>query len=366
MIIARYLSREVMRTTLSITLLLMLIFSCHQLVRFFGAPSEGQFPLMVALKLVLVQWPILLGYFLPLFLYLSIVVTYSRLYHSSEMVAMFTSGLSRWDLVMMTLKFSLVLFLFECFFVFEAKPWLGHEFEQLRAEAVTEAPLQLLSAGKFKSINNGQVVYYAESTSRHRDRLNNLFIASKSKQHDSRWDVMFARQGSQKIVKGERAPYLVLTDGHQYMGRPGHADYDITAFETLAKRIDGAHTSLNTNAKFASTHQLWLHRDIPVYAAEWHWRMAGVVSIILLVLLAIPLSHVRPRQGSFAKLFPAIILYGLYVNCLLATRSWIKQDTVNLHWSMWEVHLAMMIVIAIMYFLDDRDRYLHIIRRRME
>jgi lipopolysaccharide export system permease protein len=354
-----------MKTTLSVTLVLMLIFSCHQLVRFFGTSAEGQFPLSIALQLVLVQWPILLGYFLPLFLFLSIIVTYSRLSLSNEMVVLESSGMGRMQLVRITLGFVFLMLLFEGFFVFEAKPWLAHTFEHLRSEALSVTPLQLLTPGRFKVMNGGRVVYYAEEANSARDEMKHLFVAFKNEKRQNSWDVMFAEGGHQYKPNAHAKPFIVLTQGHQYSGVPGQGDYQTTSFSRLAKRVDLEPRALSRNPKYISTHQLWVQRQDSGFAAELHWRIAGVVSMLLLVLLAIPLSKVRPRQGSYTRLMPGILLYVLYVNCLLVARSWLKQGAMSPAWGMWGVHAVMAVVVLLTYVWDDRIRYSAILKKRL-
>lgn len=43
--------------------------------------------------------------------------------------------------------------------------------------------------------------------------------------------------------------------------------------------------------------------------AEFHWRLAIPLAIPLMTLIAVPLARVNVRQGKFAKVFPAVLLY---------------------------------------------------------
>ena len=365
MIIARYLAKEVMQMTLSVTTALMLIFSAHQLIRFFGSAAEGQFPLLVALKLVLLQWPILLGYFLPFFLFLSIIATYARLNQNQEMIVLKSSGIGQKKLLQYTMRFVFVVVLFEAFFVFGAKPWLGAAFQSLKADALSAAPLQWVTPGKFQSLNHGNVVYYAESANASHDEIHHVFAAFKAAKGEG-WNVLFADSGHHQSDKNGHEHYVVLSHGNQYSGEPGSASYQSASFDALSKHIVIENKPQSSNAKFVSTQQLWDKRHIPFFAAELHWRAAGVISMILLVFLAIPMSQSLPRRSGYGRISSGVLIYVIYINCLLVTRSWIKQGEVDLLWGMWPVHLVMGAFVLGMYLWHDKDRYREMIKHRMQ
>ncbi|MGL5738275.1 MAG: LptF/LptG family permease, partial [Plesiomonas shigelloides] len=46
--------------------------------------------------------------------------------------------------------------------------------------------------------------------------------------------------------------------------------------------------------------------------AELHWRLTLIAAVPILALLVIPLSAVNPRQGRFANVVPALLLYLIY------------------------------------------------------
>ena len=46
--------------------------------------------------------------------------------------------------------------------------------------------------------------------------------------------------------------------------------------------------------------------------AELNWRITLILAVPLMALLAVPLSRVNPRQGRFAKILPALLLYLIY------------------------------------------------------
>ena len=58
--------------------------------------------------------------------------------------------------------------------------------------------------------------------------------------------------------------------------------------------------------------------------AEFQWRLSVPIAAVLLgPLLAFPLSVTSPRQGRFAKLGIAIVIYLIYSNLLILMEAWV-------------------------------------------
>jgi len=72
--------------------------------------------------------------------------------------------------------------------------------------------------------------------------------------------------------------------------------------------------------------------------AELQWRLSFPISVFILVLLAVPLSRVNPRQGRFAQLFPAILIYIIYANMIFVSRNWLENGEIPWWVGMWWIH----------------------------
>ena len=96
--------------------------------------------------------------------------------------------------------------------------------------------------------------------------------------------------------------------------------------------------------KSASTYSLKQSSD-PTDQAEFQWRMSTPVSALLLALAAIPLSRSRPRQGRYAKMLLALVIYAVYFNLLDVSRSWVEQGSSDYIW--WVPGLLALVVAAL-------------------
>jgi lipopolysaccharide export system permease protein len=63
-------------------------------------------------------------------------------------------------------------------------------------------------------------------------------------------------------------------------------------------------------------------------------------------LLAIPLSRGRPRQGRYARVLLALVIYAVYFNVLDVSRTWVEQGTAD---TIWWVPGVTILLVAAMY-----------------
>jgi lipopolysaccharide export system permease protein len=56
--------------------------------------------------------------------------------------------------------------------------------------------------------------------------------------------------------------------------------------------------------------------------------------------VAVPLSRLRPRQGRYARVGFAIVVYFVYSNLLSACKVWLEKGDLTPAVGVWWVHLA--------------------------
>ena len=71
--------------------------------------------------------------------------------------------------------------------------------------------------------------------------------------------------------------------------------------------------------------------------------------LIVVTVLAVPLSRVNNRQGRFGKLMPAIFLYFIYLVALNAMRDAIESGAVPVAVTMLPVHLLFLAVAGLLF-----------------
>ena len=84
----------------------------------------------------------------------------------------------------------------------------------------------------------------------------------------------------------------------------------------------------------------------PAAAAELQWRISVPVTLLVLTVLAVPLSRSAPREGRYSRVTVGILVYVIYSNLLGAAKVWVEQGVVPQVIGMWWVH-ALFLLVAI-------------------
>jgi lipopolysaccharide export system permease protein len=143
---------------------------------------------------------------------------------------------------------------------------------------------------------------------------------------------------AQQRGAGQAEQTFVLYDGRRYEGVPGEGEFRMISFSEggipirlgeLRKRSEGAEVK--------ATSELFGSSD-PADIAELEARMSAPLMVLVLMILAVPLARLRPRQGRFGKLGIGILVYFMYALLLDAARTWIENGTLPASVGLWWVH----------------------------
>ena len=103
LIIFRYLSRDLLITSLAVSAILLTIFLSGKFSDYLDDAAQGKLAVDVLFTIIAYRMPNLLELILPLGFYLAILLAYGRMYIESEMVVLSATGMSQWQLVRITL-----------------------------------------------------------------------------------------------------------------------------------------------------------------------------------------------------------------------------------------------------------------------
>ncbi|MCB1827488.1 MAG: LptF/LptG family permease, partial [Coxiellaceae bacterium] len=187
MIIFRYLCKELYSSLLAITLVLLIIFITNQFIHYLKDAASGQITMTAVMQIMSLQIPLLLGYLLPLGLYLSILISYGRLYVDHEMTVLSSCGMSRAQLMGMTTIIALAVMFIVAALMLWVEPMVQGYRTRILDEAITNASIQKIVPKRFQVLKNHQVLY-ADQVSREDQTLYHFFMAKPSLK-DRQWDV---------------------------------------------------------------------------------------------------------------------------------------------------------------------------------
>ncbi len=337
----RYLLREVTWTFVGVTGVLLIVLLSNQLARLLGQAANNDFPAGIVLSLIGLTTLQQLTILVPIGLFLGIVLALGRLYHESEMTAMTACGVGPLRIYKPVALLAVVVAALLAVLSLRVIPAAWVRSAELRVEATRAAQFGALEPGRFRSFAGGEAVFYAERV----EKSGELFGVFVQRTDGDRVEIAMAERAVQRGA-GQPEQMFVLYDGRRYEGVPGTPNWRIVEFREhgIPVRLPDARVGKG-RVETRSTASL-LASDEPKDRAELSWRIAAPVMALVLMVLAVPLARLRPRQGRFARVGYAVVAYFLYSNMLAAVRVWIQKESPGGDLGMWWVHLVPLLLAA--------------------
>lgn len=340
LIILRYLLREVFKAQMTVLTVLLVVFLSREFVSVLAKAAEGKFPADLVMNLVLLNMPALIMMVLPLSLFLGILMAFGRMYAESEMVVLNATGVSEWYVARVTMVLALVTALIGGWISLHLVSWAKEREAQVIEEMKASAGLKTLIEGQFKTTSDDRTVLFVEKISKDGKILEKVFVAQVP-EVESRREQPFALVQSRvgKVVeKPDGSAFMVLAEGSRWQGYPGRMDYNTIDFDSYTIQLKEFDVEKERRKMDMLPLSALMESDELSHRVELQWRLAVPLAIPILALIAVPLSSVNPRQGKFAKLFPAILLYIGYFMLLMAGRRALDDEKVPIEIGLWWVH----------------------------
>jgi lipopolysaccharide export system permease protein len=353
-IIFRYLARDILAMTGAVTIVLMLVIISSRFVKYLAQAATGQLDANILFAIIGYRIPGFLELILPMAFFLAILLVHGRMYIDSEMTVLHACGMAPRRMMLYTLTVA--------FFVAILVAWLSLTVSPsglARAEALlnaqsTRGEFESLESGKFYSLRGGRGVVYSEYIDED-SVMRNVFLAEPGKKQnkDPARVVVFAAQGYPREDHDNGERFLVLENGYRVQGVPGRADFQVTSFERYGQRL-AKPNPLDVRREKAlalATSVLWSSNE-PAYRAALQWRISVPFLVLVVTLIAVPLSRTNSRQGRYVKIFPAIVIYVLYLVGLNAARGEVEQQHPLAVFGLWWVHFIFVGIAATLIAWD--------------
>lgn len=348
----RQLIRELLRTLVAVAVVVTVIVSSHRLAGLLGRAAEGEIPAELVLALLGLGTFNVLLLMLPLAFYLGTLLTLGRMRRDRELLAWSALGMAPLRLYRPLLAVALPLAGLTGLMTLFVAPELAQRYFDLRYAAEAEADVALLRPGQFHEFQNGRIVVYASALSSDRGELLNLFLSQRDEngqvtlQTAARGYLTAARSGSR---------YVILEQGQLLRGRPGSKDYLVVDYERHAIRLDSDRSSGRERLETVPTAELLARAD-DALRAELHWRLASPIAIIVLAILALPLSLSGQTNHRTGPILTASLVYLVYANSLSLARSWTERGLDPLELGLSWVHPLPLLLAAILLWTQRHRR----------
>ena len=344
MLAFRYLAKEVFITLFALTIILMFILVSNQLVGYLNRAASGRIPGILVMQILCLEMPNLLTLLLPLGFYVSVLLAYGRLYSENEMLVFQACGFSTARILAYTLLMGAVVSVFVAVMVY-LNPSIADQRAKLLQTSGMKAFIQMLSPQRFQVLPKQQVLYIDQINRAH-TKAQGLFLAQRNANPGPsqpwQWqvvaahDLVFAKKpGAQDEIQ--------MHHGRVYRMTPGSLEAQYGTFEKANVTIPKPELATQTDLRTLSFTNLWRHRKQNLAMdAELQWRFSIILMSLVLAVIAVPLSRVRPRSGRYAKILPAILVFLVYTNVLFIWREKLAWGAWSTHANMLYVHLGML------------------------
>jgi lipopolysaccharide export system permease protein len=348
-LIDRYLLREILLGWLAITLVLWLIMISHRMVGYLAQAATGELPGDVILVLLGVKTLWMIAYVMPFSLALGVVSGLGRLYRDNEMTVLVACGVGPGRIYRPLLGMAFLVAVILGWLVLDYIPGVIAYGERLTQRAEQQADISLLGAGRFNVLRGGQITFYAERLSDDKQRMENLFVyVYDRKNRDKPPQVISADSAYRMTDPDSGDDYLVFVKGFRYEGNPGESDYQIMKFDRQGVRVEmPGRTPPSSKRSAIPTDELLGSTDIKEIV-ELQWRLSVPVSVMVLVILAVPLSRTSPRKGRYGGLVVPVLLLVIYFNLMGTAKAWVEQGAIPPAIGIWWVHVLPVVVAALM------------------
>jgi lipopolysaccharide export system permease protein len=335
-ILNRYIFRETAVMWLAVTGVLLLVLLTDQFARVLDDAAGAELPknaIFAVMGLSSIQYLTIL---IPIGIFLAINLALARMYRDSEMAALMACGIGNISLYRPILLLAALLATAVAWLSLEAGPSAQREVKQIFDAARESADLAMLEPGRFISFGKEQVTIYAEEVGKD-GTLSNVFVQLRSK---DKVTVVVAKEAGQVNDEESGTKVLTFKNGERYEGVPGSQEFLIMSFAEHGIPFEVSRARQGELKPEAESFNELFARFDPAAVAEMQWRLSAPISLLVLTLIAVPLSRTQPRQGRYSGLATAILIYVIYNNLLGASKVWLEKESIPVWLGLWWVHLV--------------------------
>jgi lipopolysaccharide export system permease protein len=340
---------ELTKTAFAVLLVLVTIIVSRKFLGILTKAIEGDVAgetLLVLLGLKTLSAFIML---LPAAQFLAILMVFGRMYRDQEMAILASGGAGFARLYRAIAWILIPLAIVATWLALEVFPWSEATVESLMKKDEKTADLRGIKPGRFNEFSQGDVVLYAENLEEN-GKLSKIFVQSRSGDKNG---VTVADSGYLHTTESG-SHFVVLDKGVRYQGTPGQADYVISEFDQYAVKIDPEDSAADSLFKRESTlpsAQL-LHSKIPKELAELQRRLSIPLGILLLGILAVPVSRIAPRSGVYGNVVTAFLIYVIYFNLQNVSQGLLIKGKLPLWLAYSGVYIGLLVLI-VFYLLRE-------------
>jgi lipopolysaccharide export system permease protein len=347
----RYFICQILKSAATVFVIAVVIFASDCAINYLAEAIAGLLPPPMVGFLVLLRVGIAFEVILPVTFFLAVILALGRLYKDSEMTAFSACGIGMPHVLKLVFILSLPVAIAAAYSSLYIRPQAWQKIYRVEDEAQNQFDISRLYPNAFLQIRSGKAVFFAEEVHDSESRAQRVFvhIADGEKRH-----VIRAQQMIQAEPNATGQQVLFFQNGKMYelpfKGEPGK----ITRFDQAQYTLPTEYPSNPRYRRKATPTEQLVGSSRLQDITELQWRLSAPLSTVLLGLLGVPLSKSKPRQGKFAKVGLAIIIFAFYFQLFVIARTWVDKAVVSPFPGIWWVP-ALLIGLTILLLWRTED-----------
>ena len=345
MLISSYLTREILRPFMFICGVLLLLMVSYSALGYLADAASNLIPAQLLAILILAKTAAAFELFLPLALYITLLLGLGKLYSDQEVSALQASGLSPLGLIKALLPLILIVTVLTAFVSLYVRPWAYDLRYSSKSQAEQTYDFDRLESGYFYENEDSGRVYFVRNIDQ-TDRLKNDIFVYELK--DGFVRVIYSDRAYHVISETGDPPIMVFLDGTAYRLESDGTD-TVLKFDRLSVLPEPEETLPVEFKRKAAASSLLARSKVPDEIAEYQWRTTSAFKAFLMALLAVLLAKTTPRQGRYGKLVLGILLFFLVHSGSLVMKTLMEQGKLNPVPGLWSgvfVLLALTILLS--------------------
>ena len=346
-ILEKYLLKEVLGSSLSVLAIFMIILSSNTMLRLIEEASAGTFPTYLLFPIIFVKIIQYSIYIIPISLFFGIIISLGKLYNSTEMAVIASSGLSQVDLASSISKVIISTCLIVGFFSLYLTPAVTDYRYKLEHRLNSEEKIEEIRPGRFTSSQNGKATFFVDNAKN--NKLNKIFFSSITNASTTVENSRIATYYTDSDLRR----YIILRDGViTELLAPYKSNTRTTRYLEHGVQL-GQDLPMYTNNKYDSMGTIQLFSIDGIKAsAELQSRFMLPIATLVLGFAAIPLSYSSPRKGRYNKIFFGALVYFSYFIIMSIAEKMFLLNIVPIFLGLWWIHLLVILALYYIYVSD--------------
>lgn len=344
MIITRYITREILRPFALICGVLLLLMVSYSALVLLADAESNLIPGDLLAVLIISKTIAAFELFLPLALYITLLLGLGKLYSEQEISALQASGMSVFGLMKSLMPLIVSITILTAIVAMFVRPWAYDLRYSAKFQAQQTYDFEHLEEGYFYENKDSGQVYFVRGIDTKNDIKQDIFIYQPK---DEASQIIYAEQGYTKEGLDKLSPIMVFRNGSAYQLTRSDVDtlIDFNQFTIEPKNKQIASPSFKRKA--ASTQYLAGSID-KNEQAEFQWRVTSAFKALLLAIIAILLAKTSPRQGRYGKLILGILFFFVIHASSLVSKAWMEQGVLSPIPGMWSIVIVLLMFTAVL------------------